>query len=153
MNKFIVLLIIMAISGAAYSAYLLIPAKHYLEPTVVTKVIDGDTVVVEGGQRIRLLNIDTRERGENCYAEAKKRMEELVLLKNVMLERDKEDKDRYDRLLRYIYVGNMSVNIEMVREGLAIVYIYEPNVKYRSEFIAAEQEGKTAGGCVWVKKP
>lgn len=131
----------------------LFTASYSMEETIVTKVIDGDTLVIQGGQRVRLLNIDTRERGEPCYKEAKKRLEELVLLKNVTLERDKEDKDRYDRLLRHIYVGNVSVNLQLVKEGLAVAYIYEPNIKYVKEFRAAEEQAKQEGGCVWTKLP
>jgi micrococcal nuclease len=127
--------------------------NYPIESSVVTKVIDGDTVVIGGGQRIRLLNMDTREKGENCYKEAKARMEELVLLKNITLERDKEDKDRYDRLLRYIFVDGKNINLQMVKDGLAIVYIYEPNVKYRAAFEAAEKTARTEGGCVWTKMP
>ncbi len=119
----------------------------------VTRVIDGDTIVIEGGQRIRLLNIDTRERGENCYNEAKERLEELILLKNITIERDKENKDRYDRLLRYVYIGDEMINIQLVREGLAIVYIIEPNEKYRDKFVEAERTARGEGGCVWTTAP
>jgi len=125
-------------------------ANYQRENTVVTNVIDGDTIVVSGGQRVRLLNIDSRERGEDCYNEAKNRLEELIEMKNITMERDVENKDQYDRLLRYIFINNTNVNIQLVREGLAIVYIYEPNVKYQNEFKQAEQlamQEKT--GCLW----
>ena len=56
-------------------------------------------------------------------------------------------------MVKNIYVGNISANLQLVREGLAVVYIYEPNVKYREQFAAAEQEGKAASGCVWAKLP
>ena len=124
-----------------------------MEHTYITKVIDGDTIVVAGGQSIRLLNIDTRERGQNCYQEAKDKMTELVLLKNITMERDKEDKDRYNRLLRYIYVDGEMVNLKMVQEGLAVVYIIPPNGKYRSDFEAAESAAHGEGGCVWTMQP
>ena len=54
---------------------------------LVTKVIDGDTIVVEGGYHIRLLGIDTDEKGYPCYEAAKSRLEELVLNKKVKLEK------------------------------------------------------------------
>lgn len=100
-----------------------------------------------------MLNIDTRERGENCYNEAKERLEELILLKNITIERDKENKDRYDRLLRYVYIGDEMINIQLVREGLAIVYIIEPNEKYRDKFVEAERTARGEGGCVWTTAP
>lgn len=146
MSKSLTLLILVILAAGCASTY---PTQT----TLVTKVIDGDTVVVEGGQRVRLLNIDSRERGEECYGEAKRRLEELVLLKNVTLERDKENQDRYDRLLRHIYVGNMSANLQMVNDGLAIAYVIEPNVRHRDAFIEAEREARQQGGCVWTKLP
>ncbi len=137
----------------AYSIYSALPPRYETQQTIVTKVVDGDTIVIEGGQRVRLLNIDTRERGENCYKEAKEILEDLVLLKNVSLERDVDDKDRYGRLLRHVYVGNLSVNLQLVKEGLAVAYIYEPNIKYVQEFRTAEEEAKSGRGCVWTKLP
>jgi len=145
------LLAFIIIMAAAYLINSSIPPVR--EETYVTKVVDGDTIVIEGGQRVRLLSIDTREKGENCYTEAKNRLEELILLENITLEADKEDKDQYDRLLRYVYLDGVNINMEMVAEGLAIVYIYEPNVKYRQEFTDYEKQARDAGGCVWTTKP
>src|SRR3989344_895413 len=152
-SKKIAIIIVLICLVAAYAINSSIPAGYAVEETYVSKVVDGDTIVVGGGQRVRLLSMDTRERGENCYDEAKQRLEELVLLKNITLERDKEDKDHYDRLLRYVYIDGISINIQMVREGLAVAYIYEPNVKYRDEFAAAEQAARSEGGCVWTTQP
>ena len=137
---------------AAYAINTSLPIAS--ESTYVTKVVDGDTIVVAGGRNVRLLNIDTRERGENCYQEAKDRMIELVLLKNVTLEADKEDKDRYDRLLRYVYVEGEMVNLQMVRDGLAVVYIIPPNEKYREQFETIEGAAlDEETGCVWTTSP
>jgi len=144
-------LVFVIIMVAAYLINSSIPPIR--EETYVTKVVDGDTIVIEGGQRVRLLNIDTREKGENCYAEAKERMEELVLLKNITLEADKEDKDQYGRLLRYVYLDDANINMEMVAEGLAVVHIYEPNVKYREQFAEYERQARERGGCVWTTTP
>lgn len=148
-------LLFIAIILAAYAVNSYVSGRSVseMQGSFVTKVVDGDTLVIAGGQRVRLLSIDTRERGENCYGEAKARMEELVLLKNITLERDKEDKDKYDRLLRYIYTNETFVNLQMVREGLAVAYIYEPNVKYREQFVETERAARSEGGCVWTQLP
>lgn len=151
MQKRTMAIAFIVIMAAAYLINSSIPPV--LQETYVTKIVDGDTIVIEGGQRVRLLSIDTRERGENCYDEAKSRLEELILLKNITIEADKEDKDQYDRLLRYVYLDGVNINMEMVAEGLAVVYIYEPNVKYRSEFAEIERQARDAGGCVWTTKP
>lgn len=153
MRRITTMIIFVIFIAAAYAVNYFVQPPVYAQQTYVTKVVDGDTIVVGGGQRIRLLNMDTREKGQNCYQEAKDRMQELVLLKNVTLESDKEDKDQYGRLLRYVYVDGANINIQMVREGLAVVYIYEPNVKYRDQFVEAEQQAHGEGGCVWTKKP
>ncbi len=147
------LFVIIILAAYAINSYVSEKTISEKQDSYVTKVIDGDTIVIEGGQRVRLLSIDTRERRENCYSEAKARMEELVLLKNVTLERDKEDKDQYDRLLRYIFVNSSMVNLQMIQEGLAIAYVYEPNLKYRKQFVEAERVARGEGGCVWAKLP
>ncbi len=116
----------------------------------VTKVIDGDTVVVEGGFHVRLLGIDADESGFPCYSEAKERLEELVLNKKVGLEKDKTDVDQYDRCLRYVFLDNRNVNLQLVKEGLAIARFYPPDVKYKEEITKAEKEAiENEIGCKW----
>ncbi|MEM7813620.1 MAG: thermonuclease family protein [Candidatus Aenigmatarchaeota archaeon] len=117
---------------------------------VVTKVIDGDTIIAEG-ESIRLLGIDTDERGYPCYAAAKARLEELVLGKEVELEADAENADRYGRYLRYVFVNGTNVNLRMVEEGLAIARFSPKNTKYKEEILAAEAAARQAGiGCKWA---
>ncbi|MBI2013808.1 MAG: thermonuclease family protein [Candidatus Colwellbacteria bacterium] len=119
---------------------------------VVTKVIDGDTVVIESGNSVRLLGIDADERGHICYDAAKTRLEELVLMKQVHLESDIEDSDQYGRFLRYIFVGDANINLKLVEEGMAIALFYQPNTKYRQEIALAEQQAKqNRTGCKWVR--
>jgi micrococcal nuclease len=121
-----------------------------LEQTIVTKVIDGDTVIVEGGSSVRLLGIDTDEKGYPCFTPAKKRMEELVLGKQVYLERDLEDRDIYGRLLRYIFLGDRNICLQMVKEGFAVARFPEENAKYRQEIVAAEKYAQESQvGCKW----
>ncbi|MFN3527670.1 MAG: thermonuclease family protein [Candidatus Altarchaeaceae archaeon] len=126
-----------------------------MEKAIVTKVIDGDTIIVEGGRHVRLLGIDADEKGYPCYDEAKKRLEELVLNKEVYLERDIEDKDQYGRYLRYVFIednGTMeNINLKMVKEGLVVARIYG-KIKYKDEIIDAEKYAmKNRIGCKWNK--
>ncbi len=119
---------------------------------IVTRVIDGDTIELNTGEKVRLLEINSAESGQPCYQEAKDSLGQLVLNKEVTLEKDVEDKDRYDRLLRYIYVGDTFVNLALVREGLATVWIISPNVKYETQMKQAEAEAKQdATGCLWKR--
>ena len=120
------------------------------ENTIVTKVIDGDTVVVEGGWHVRLLGMDADEKGYPCYDVAKTRLEKLVLGKNVVLQKDVSDVDQYGRCLRYIFIGNVNVDTQLVNEGLAVARFYNPDVKYRAEITQAEQQAQqNKTGCKW----
>jgi len=109
---------------------------------IVTRVIDGDTVEIEGGYRVRYIGIDTPERDESYYWEALQANRDLVEGKKVWLEKDVEDRDRYDRLLRYVWVGNTMVNAELVRLGYAYSYSYPPNLKYQTYLLQMEKEAR-----------
>ena len=120
------------------------------QEVLATKIVDGDTIIVEGGFNVRLLGIDADERGYPCYEGASKRLEELILNKKVRLEKDITDVDQYQRCLRYVFLGEQNVGLELVKEGLAIARFYEPDVKYKEEIVAAEKiavENKI--GCKW----
>jgi micrococcal nuclease len=94
----------------------------------VGRIVDGDTLVLAGGVRVRLLQIDAPEAGDECYATAS--AWELARLASpgarVGLEADPElDRvDRYGRLLRYVHAGGRNVNVELVRRGAATPWFY-----------------------------
>ena len=96
----------------------------------VVSVIDGDTIELRNGAIIRLTGINAPEKDMYFYEEAKKFMEILVLDKSVKLERDITDKDKYGRILRYVYCPEYFVNLKMIRCGFANIYTYPPDVKY-----------------------
>ena len=97
-----------------------------------------------------MLGIDADERGYDCYKEAKERLEELILNKEVRLEKDRRDKDRYDRYLRYIFIEEENINLKLVEEGLAIARFYEDK-KYKKEILDAEKKARVnKKGCKWV---
>lgn len=120
------------------------------ENTIITKVIDGDTVVVQGGYHVRLLGIDADEKGYRCYEPAKNRLEELVLNKQVILQKDITDVDQYKRCLRTIFIGSENIDLQLVKEGLAIARFYEPDLKYKNEIQTAEKQAiENKIGCKW----
>lgn len=91
------------------------------ERLTVTHVVDGDTVDVSDGSRIRLIGIDTPERGDCGYSEATRALEGLVLGKQITLVPGAQsNSDRYGRLLRYLDLGSTDNNLEMIRAGYAI---------------------------------
>jgi endonuclease YncB( thermonuclease family) len=121
------------------------------EREFVSKVIDGDTVII-AGESVRLLGMDTDERGKPCFTEAKNRMEELVLNEEVRLETDVEDKDQYERYLRYIILNGKNINLQMVEEGLAVARFVKGE-KYKNEIVEAEKRAREEKrGCKWGEK-
>jgi micrococcal nuclease len=135
----------------------------------VTRVIDGDTIEIETGERVRYLGIDAPETVDprkpvQCFGiEASKKNKELVEGKTVRLEKDITDKDKYDRLLRYVYLDPsppgggsgqvLFVNLELVKQGFAFSYTYPPDVKYQKEILAAEQEAREQKRGLWAACP
>ena len=120
------------------------------ETAIVTKVLDGDTIIIQGGEHARLLGIDADESGYPCYQAAKVRLEELVLGKTVQLEKDAQDLDQYGRKLRYVFLDGTNINEKMVAEGMAIARFYPENQKYKDQIVAAETEAiKNKVGCKW----
>ena len=109
--------------------------KQNLPDNYVTRVIDGDTFVLATEERVRLICVDTPEIKEKGYEEATIFLESLILNKEVRLEIDISDKDRYNRLLRYVYVndsgleGEIFVNKEIVQEGYSDIFRYGVDVK------------------------
>ena len=84
---------------------------------MVTYVVDGDTLELNTADRVRLICIDTPEKGEYYYPEAKDYLVDLTLNEKVTLIKDISETDKYGRLLRYVYVGDKFVNYELVEKS------------------------------------
>ena len=130
-----------------------LPASTATDTISVTIVIDGDTVVISTGEKVRYIGIDTPEvfPEEPFGQEATKANRELVLGKSVRLEKDVSETDKYGRLLRYVWVDDIMVNMELVRRGLAVAKAYPPDTKYRALLEAAELEARLAGRGMWAQ--
>ncbi len=121
----------------------------------VTKVIDGDTIEIEGGQKVRYIGIDTPEtkhptKGIQCFGkQASAKNKELVDGKEITMEKDVSETDRYGRLLRFVYVGGIFINDYLVREGYAHASTYPPDVKLAEQFELAEQEARENNRGLW----
>jgi micrococcal nuclease len=121
----------------------------------VAEVKDGDTMVVLiDGQKatVRFVNVDAPEEGQPLSAEAKEYVEGLVAGKTVCLEHDvvERDKDRDGRLLRYVWVGNVMVEDELVRYGLAEVRILSKALKYQTRFVEVQAEAQLDDRGLWA---
>jgi micrococcal nuclease len=121
---------------------------------MVTRVVDGDTVVIEGGYRVRYIGIDTpevRPEPEPFGIEALEANRRLVEGRAVRLERDVSETDKYDRLLRYVYVDGIFVNADLVRQGLAYARAYPPDTGFQEHLEAMEAEARREGRGIWAK--
>jgi endonuclease YncB( thermonuclease family) len=123
------------------------------EGFTVTRVIDGDTIEVRNDAtqvtyRVRYVGMNTPESNEPCFAEARSANANMVEGRQVRLVRDTSNTDRYGRLLRYVYVGDIFVNEVLVRDGWAEVVRYDPDDQYFEHFRTLEQYAAAAGaGC------
>ena len=115
----------------------------------VIEVIDGDTIIIEGGYHVRYIGIDSPEKHEPFYSEAKRINEDLVEGKVVKLQKDISDQDKHGRMLRYIYIDEIFVNAEIVRMGYANASAYPPDVKYQIFLDAMENEAKQLERGIW----
>jgi len=133
----------------AEQSYLQSELSNY---NLVTRIIDGDTIEIEGGERVRLICIDTPERGERHYREAKDYLEDLILNKEIKLVKDISERDKYNRLLRYIYTKDgIFVNELIVRNGYAKAYLYKPDTTLCPEIQIAENIAKDLNRGIWAE--
>lgn len=153
------------------------PATRLEEPTgyetaTVTRVVDGDTVeatitaIAEGpgagttqigdNYDIRMIGIDTPESVKQgspveCFGkEASAATKALLEGEEVVLVKDVEETDRYDRLLRYVYIGDEMANARLVANGYAFAYTYPPSVRHADLFVALEREARDNDRGLWA---
>ena len=123
--------------------------NNLYEQALVMRVIDGDTVELADGRRVRYLGIDTPESGEYYAENATTRNKELVEGKTVELQEGRRDQDEYGRLLRYVYVDGVFVNAELVVQGYATAYIFDPDDRYSQILVQLEQYAKLRERGLW----
>ncbi len=128
----------------------------------IDHVVDGDTIVVGDGERVRLIGIDTPETKDprepvGCFGvEASRHTEKLLPPgTGVRLVYDVERTDRYDRTLAYVYRSSdgLFVNAALVRDGYAYAYTYPPDVAHADELVALQREAREAGRGLWSACP
>lgn len=144
--------------GGFYQTLRLFPKEAMVE-----EVVDGDTLELENGRTIRLVGIDAPNRGEDFYGQAWEYSLRLAEDKQVELEYDEYQDDKFGRILAYVWVpcttekgcqeGKLMLNESLVEEGLAKVVIYEKRkkLKYQEELIKAEEEAKEENLGIWEK--
>jgi micrococcal nuclease len=130
----------------------------------VIAVLDGDTIVVGGGEKVRYAGLNTPETHhpeklpEYCGREAFEANRRLVAGKTVRLEYDERRRDKYGRLLAYVYVDGLFVNAELIRQGYAQVSTYKDAQRHHETFVRLQRQAIAArrglwGGCTDVIPP
>jgi micrococcal nuclease len=126
---------------------------------VVVRIVDGDTIYVRFDgrtEKVRYIGMDTPEthhprRGEEPGGRAATEVNRLLVDgKVVRLELDVRERDRYGRLLAYVFVGDLMVNAELVRLGYAQVMTVPPNVKHASLFVKLQREARESARGLWA---
>jgi micrococcal nuclease len=148
---FLPLLVVLALVSVAAAA------PRALEGVVV-KIVDGDTIHVRTAERIekiRYIGINAPEihhptRGEEPGGrDASEANRRLVAGRHVRLELDVQSRDRYGRLLAYVWVGETMINAELVRQGYAQVMTVPPNVRYQRLLVDLQRDARQAGRGLW----
>lgn len=145
-----------------------------LHPAVVSRVMDGDTVELDTGEKVRLIGINTPEstkKHEPYGEEAKKYTKKMLEGKSVYLENDISETDRYGRLLKYVwliedpeelkgyvedqeqFIREHMFNAILVAEGYAEPYTFPPDVKYEKLFIKLAREAREQEKGLWALDP
>jgi micrococcal nuclease len=144
---FLILLIMMVVSGrVAFAA-----GTEETLALRVTRVVDGDTIWADGGEQIRYVGFDTPERDEPFYEEARQKNKDLVGGKvvEVVVCKD-EPRDRYGRLLAWVYIDGIDVGAEILKAGLARLLIIPPcGLVKAAKYRALEREAKRLGKGIW----
>lgn len=165
-----IIIAVILVAAGLYTQWLVQPdARHAApEPTAtpqpapagmvrVARVIDGDTIELEGGARVRYLGMNTPEtvhptKPVECFGhEASNYNKQLLAGMLVRLEKDITNTDKYGRLLRYVYLPDGTfVNLKLVTDGYAYADTYPPDIAHAKEFVAAQRAAREANRGLWA---
>jgi micrococcal nuclease len=126
---------------------------------LVTQVVDGDTIDVDISGKpytVRYIGVDTPESTRSVEyfgSQATQVNKELVEGNTVTLVKDVSETDRFGRLLRYVFVGELFVNYELARQGYAYAVTYPPDIACKDIFRAAEMAARESGAGLWAATP
>jgi len=152
------LVVFLVLFVLALAAFAWVTRGSSKENAVVAAVIDGDTIELVGGQRVRLVQIDTPEKRVECYGdEASSLTRKLIPAgTHVRIEQDPklDQVDRYRRKLAYVWKGDEDVNVTLVKDGAAGVWFFGGRRgRYAGEFLRAAEQARTAQKGLWGACP
>jgi micrococcal nuclease len=152
------LVALFALVAVALGAFVLVTRGSSSSSAVVARVIDGDTIELVGGQRVRLVQIDTPEKREECYGDAASALTRRLLPAGtkVRIEQDPglDQVDRYQRKLAYVWKGDEDVNVTLVREGAASVWFYGGKQgRHAKALLQATEQARSERRGLWAACP
>ncbi len=118
---------------------------------ICTSIIDGDTFNLETGEKVRLIGIDAPELSQPGGKESRQYLTRLILNKGITLKTGQEDRDKYNRLLRFVYIGDVCINEEMLRQGYAEARYLPSNDPLRKYYINLEIKAEITKAGLWSK--
>lgn len=124
---------------------------------LVTRIVDGDTIELDGGEKVRLIGMDTPEtvdprKSVQCFGQAAKEFTQNLLENQwVRLEKDVSTKDRYGRTLAYVWRDNVMINDLLLKEGFARLATYPPDVRYVELFKQSEASARAEQKGLWAE--
>ncbi len=155
---FLLLIVALLILSIIIKKHIEKPSRPPIEKTGAARVIDGDTFVDADGRKIRLLAIDTPEKGEPYYEDAKDELKRIIGNRRLRFEFGPESTDRYGRLLAFVFADDsIFVNARLLEEGLARTYFFEENMltsPYADHLCQSQKVALHAGLGIWsLKEP
>lgn len=156
MSRTLILVLVLAV--AALAAFAFLTRGNAKQNAVVARVIDGDTIELVSGQRVRLVQIDTPEKHVECYGDEASALTTSLLPAgtHVRIEQDPnlDQVDKYDRELAYVWKGDEDVNLTLVRDGAAGVWFFGGRRgRYAEKLLRASGQAKNAGKGLWGACP
>jgi micrococcal nuclease len=152
------LLVVLLLAVVALAAFAFLTRGDAKQNAVVARVVDGDTIELVGGQRVRLVQIDTPEKRVECYGDEASALTQRLIPAgtHVRIEQDpKLDQiDRFGRKLAYVWKGDEDVNVALVRNGAAGVWFFDGRRgRYAAELLNAAAEARAGNSGLWGACP
>jgi micrococcal nuclease len=152
------LLALFAVVALAALAFALLTRDSSASGAVVDHVIDGDTIALVDGTRVRLVQIDTPEKGDECYGDEASELTRRLLPPgtHVRIEQDPslDQVDRYNRKLAYVWKDDEDVNLALVEEGAASVWFFDGDRgRYAGELLRMAERAREDRKGLWGACP
>jgi micrococcal nuclease len=148
------LLALFFVAALALGAFVLLTRDSSASGAVVQRVVDGDTIALVDGTRVRLVQIDTPEKGDECYGNEASDITRRLLPPgtHVRIEQDPalDQVDRFGRKLAYVWKGDQDINLRLIEEGAAGVWFFDGSRgRHADELLRAADRARDEGKGLW----